>query len=329
MLDEFALIRRYFTRPAQRAVLGVGDDCALIAPRAGYELALSTDMLVAGRHFLHGTDAGDLGHKTLAVNLSDCAACGATPRYALLAGALPDADPEWLERFSRGLFALADRYAVELIGGDTTRGPLTLCVTIIGEVPVGRALLRSGARSGDCVWVSGELGTAAAGLAALQGRLELPDAERAVAIRALQRPVPRVELGIALRGIASAAIDVSDGLLGDLAHILEHSAVGADIELTRVPCADWLHAQLKVPGQREMALRFLLAGGDDYELCFTAPADRTPQVEAAGRAAGVAVTSIGRIVAGSALVVRDTGDAGGAALDLSALRAFDHFADGS
>ncbi|MEP7084666.1 MAG: thiamine-phosphate kinase, partial [Betaproteobacteria bacterium] len=233
----------------------------------------------------------------------------------------------WLERFSRGLFALADRYQVELIGGDTTRGPLTLCVTIIGEVPVGRALLRSGARPGDRVWVSGELGTAAAGLAVLQGRLELPEAERAVAIRTLQRPAPRVELGIALRGIASAAIDISDGLLGDLAHIVECSAVGAEIELSRVPCADWLRAQLQRPEQRASALGMLLAGGDDYELCFTAPADRTQQVEEAGRAAGVAVTPIGCIIAGAGLVVRDGGDAS-AALDLSALRAFDHFADG-
>ena len=323
MLDEFALIRRYFTRPARRAVLGVGDDCALIAPRDGHELALSTDMLVAGRHFLHDTDPEGLGHKTLAVNLSDCAAVGATPRYALLAGALPGADPDWLERFSRGLFALADRYDVELIGGDTTKGPLTLCVTIIGEVPVGCALLRSGARPGDSIWVSGELGTAAAGLAQLQGRADLPEPQRAAAISALQRPVPRVELGIALRGIASAALDVSDGLLGDLGHILERSAVGAEVDLADVPCADWLRAQLAQAVQRDFALRCLLAGGDDYELCFTAPADRAPHVRAAGRAAGVAVTPIGRIVAGAGLTLRDES---GQPLDHSALRAFNHFA---
>ncbi len=326
MIDEFELIRRYFTRPARRAVLGVGDDCALIAPRAGYELALSTDMLVAGRHFLHGTDPEDLGHKTLAVNLSDCAAVGATPRYALLAGALPDADPDWLERFSRGLFALADRFDVELIGGDTTRGPLTLCVTIIGEVPIGCALLRSGARPGDTVWVSGELGSAAAGLAQLQGSADLAFPQRAHAIAALQRPAPRVELGVALRGVASAALDISDGLLGDLGHILERSAVGAEIDLASVPCADWLRARLADPGERDFALRCVLAGGDDYELCFTAPPDRAPQIRDAGRNAGVPVAPIGRIVAGAGLALRDEQ---GRPLEHSALRAFNHFASGT
>lgn len=325
-MNEFELIRRYFTRPAPHAVLGVGDDCALLAPRAGYELAISTDMLVAGRHFLHGTDPEALGHKTLAVNLSDCAAVGAAPRYALLAGALPDADPGWLEDFSRGLFALADRFGVELIGGDTTRGPLTLCVTIIGEVPAGQALLRSGAGLGDTVWVSGQLGMAAAGLAILRGEFDLPEPERRQAIDALQRPTPRIELGIALRGVASAALDVSDGLLGDLGHILERSALGAAVDLSRLPCADWLRARLNAPEMRRLALGWLLAGGDDYELCFTAPAGRTAHVLEAGKAAGVAVSEIGRIVAGAALTVQDEQ---GQALDLSALRAFDHFAVGA
>jgi thiamine-monophosphate kinase len=322
-MDEFELIRRYFTRPARRAVVGVGDDCALIAPRAGLELALSTDMLVAGRHFLHDTEPEALGHKTLAVNLSDCAAAGAEPRYALLAVAVPEANPDWLERFSRGLFALADRFGVELIGGDTTRGPLTLCVTIIGEVPAGQALLRSGARPGDTVWVSGELGTAAAGLAILKATFDLPEPERRRAIDALQRPTPRVELGIALRGIASSALDVSDGLIGDLGHILERSAVGAEVDLSRLPCSAWLRARLRSPESRPFALGCVLAGGDDYELCFTAPPEREAHVRAAGRQAGVAVTPVGRIVAGAALAVRDEH---GQALDLSGLRAFDHFA---
>ncbi|MBK8741092.1 MAG: thiamine-phosphate kinase [Betaproteobacteria bacterium] len=322
VMDEFELIRRYFTRPARRAVLGVGDDCALIAPRPGYELALSTDMLVAGRHFLRDAEPEALGHKTLAVNLSDCAAVGAEPRYALLAGALPDANPDWLEAFSRGLFALADRYEVELIGGDTTRGPLTLCVTIIGEVPAGQALLRSGARPGDTVWVSGMLGTAAAGLAVLRGGLDLPEAERRQALDALQRPDPRVELGVALRGIAASAIDVSDGLVGDLGHILERSAAGAEIELARLPCAAWLRARLEPAASRHFALHCLLAGGDDYELCFTAPPSQAARVLAAGSEAGVAVTPIGHIVEGAALAVLDEH---GHALDLSSLRAFDHF----
>jgi thiamine-monophosphate kinase len=323
VMDEFELIRRYFTRPARRAVVGVGDDCALIAPRAGLELALSTDMLVAGRHFLHDTEPEALGHKTLAVNLSDCAAAGAEPRYALLAVAVPEANPDWLERFSRGLFALADRFGVELIGGDTTRGPLTLCVTIIGEVPAGQALLRSGARPGDTVWVSGELGTAAAGLAILKATFDLPEPERRRAIDALQRPTPRVELGIALRGIASSALDVSDGLIGDLGHILERSAVGAEVDLSRLPCSPWLRTRLRAPQARPFALGCVLAGGDDYELCFTAPPERAAHVREAGRQAGVAVTPVGRIVAGAALAVRDEH---GQALDLSGLRAFDHFA---
>lgn len=322
-MDEFELIRRYFTRPARRAVVSVGDDCALIAPQVGLELAISTDMLVAGRHFLHDTEPEALGHKTLAVNLSDCAAAGAEPRYALLAVAVPEANPDWLERFSRGLFALADRFGVELIGGDTTRGPLALCVTIIGEVPAGQALLRSGARPGDTVWVSGELGTAAAGLAILEAKFDLPEPERRRAIDALQRPTPRVELGIALRGIATGALDVSDGLIGDLGHILERSTVGAEVDLSRLPCGAWLRARLRSPESRPFALSCVLAGGDDYELCFTAPPEREAHVRAAGRLAGVAVTPVGRIVAGAALAVRDEH---GQALDLSGLRAFDHFA---
>jgi thiamine-monophosphate kinase len=322
-MNEFELIHRYFTRPARRAVLGVGDDCALIALQAGQELALSTDMLVAGRHFLHDTDPEALGHKALAVNLSDCAAVGAQPRYALLAVALPEVNPDWLERFSRGLFALADRFGVDLIGGDTTRGPLMLCVTIIGEVPVGRALLRSGARAGDTVWVSGELGTAAAGLAILRGKLDLPEPERRQAIEALQRPTPRVELGVALRGIASGALDVSDGFIGDLGHILERSAVGAEVDLSRLPCRDWLRARLGPSASRHFALGCVLAGGDDYELCFTAPPEQEARVLEAGRQAGVAVTPVGQIVAGVALTVRDEQ---GRPLDLSGLRAFDHFA---
>ena len=321
-MNEFELIRRFFTRPARRAVLGVGDDCALIAPRPGCELALSTDMLVAGRHFLRDAEPEALGHKTLAVNLSDCAAVGADPRYALLAGALPDADPGWLEAFSRGLFALADRFDVELVGGDTTRGPLTLCVTIVGEVPAGQALLRSGARPGDTIWVSGMLGAAAAGLAALQGKLDLPAAERRQALDALHRPEPRVALGVALRGITASAIDVSDGLAGDLGHILERSAAGAEIDLARIPAPAWLRARLAAAATRDFALGCVLAGGDDYELCFTARPEQEARVREAGRSAGVAVTPIGRIVAGAGLVVRDDG---GQPLDTAALRPFDHF----
>ena len=367
---EFELIRRYFTRPsgvatsatkavvattvstapataipttpttpktpttattASTVVLGIGDDCALIAPTPGHELAFSTDMLVEGRHFIAGTDPERLGHKTLAVNLSDCAAIGARPRYALLAGALPDADPAWLSGFSRGLFALADRFDVELIGGDTTRGPRNLCMTIIGEVPSGQALLRSGARVGDVVWVSGELGSAAVGLALLQKTLPdgaadaLTATDRTQAIDALERPEPRVPLGLALRGIATSAIDVSDGLIGDLGHVLERSGVGADIDLARVPCQPWLRSMasaLASRASRDFAMRAMLAGGDDYELCFTAPSSREGDVHAAAREARVAVTAIGRIVLGTGLTVRDQS---GAVLPLENVRAFDHF----
>ena len=210
MPSEFELIRKYFDRPARSAALGVGDDAALLRPSAGMELAVSTDLLLEGRHFRAGTDARKLGHKSLAVNLSDMAAMGAAPRWATLALAVPEADEAWLEGFAGGFFALAERFGVELIGGDTTRGPRCICVTILGEVPRGLALLRAGAAPGDDIWVSGELGGAALGLAQPQ---------IAAAARRLEEPEPRVELGERLRGIASAAIDVSDGFEIGRAHV--------------------------------------------------------------------------------------------------------------
>jgi len=229
-MGEFDLIRRYFTRPSPGAVVGVGDDCAILQTAPGMQLAISTDMLVEGRHFFPDVDPYSLGHKALAVNLSDLAACGARPLAFTLALSLPSADAAWLEPFSAGLWALADEHGCELIGGDTTRGPLTLCITVFGEVPGDAkgptrtlALLRSGAQAGDDVYVSGTLGEAALGLQHQLGRLQL-DALAAAACRArLERPTPRVALGLALRGIASACADVSDGLLGDLGHILERS----------------------------------------------------------------------------------------------------------
>src|SRR6185295_9034372 len=219
-VNEFELIARFFTRPARAASvhLSVGDDAALIAPSPSCELAVSVDMLVGGRHFFADTDPEKLGHKTLAVNLSDMAAMGASPRWALLAGALPDSDATWLSAFARGFHALADAHGVDLVGGDTTRGPLALCVTIMGEVPTGSALLRSGAVVGDDVYVSGMLGDAALAVAAMTGRTRLP-ADALAAVRArLETPVPRIALGEALRGVATAALDVSDGLVGDLSH---------------------------------------------------------------------------------------------------------------
>ena len=278
-------------------------------------------MLVGGRHFFADTDPERLGHKTLAVNLSDMAAMGATPNWALLAGALPDVDPAWLAAFARGFYALADAHGVDLVGGDTTRGPLNLCVTIMGEVPAGQALLRSGAKPGDDVYVSGALGDAALAVAAMTGRTRL-DAEALAAARArLEMPVPRIALGLALRGVATAAIDVSDGLVGDLAHILERSAVGATVELAAIPRSPAL-ARLAGGDDRALALECLLAGGDDYELCFTAPRAAADRVAAIAASTALPLARIGAITAGPGLVVRDE-----RGVPLPAVpRAYDHFA---
>jgi thiamine-monophosphate kinase len=315
-VNEFALIARYFNRPVRdpSVRLGIGDDAAVVAPTPGCELAISVDMLVEGRHFLADVDPESLGHKTLAVNLSDLAAMGARPRWALLGGALPDADQHWLDAF-----AIAERFAVALIGGDTTRGPRNLCVTIIGEVPAGQAITRAAAQPGDDVWVSGTLGDAMLALAAMQGRTSMPADTLARVRTRLERPEPRVALGQALRGIATAALDVSDGLTGDLGHILDASHVGARIGLAAVPASDALRA--KVSGERTLALECLLAGGDDYELCFTAAAADRERVMSAGRACDVAVTRIGTITREAGLRVVDENGEPIASLP----RAFDHF----
>jgi thiamine-monophosphate kinase len=298
MPSEFELIRRYFTRPARTAALGVGDDAALVKPPAGLVLAVTTDMLVEGTHFLPGADARRLGHKALAVNLSDLAAMGSDPRWFLLAIALPEPDEAWLAAFSAGLLALADAHAIELIGGDTTRGPRTVGITAIGTLPPGYALRRDTAVAGEDVWLSGSTGDAALGLAHLQHHVQLgADAAQACLAR-LEAPEPRVALGKKLRGIAGAAIDVSDDLLADLGHVLEQSRVGAEVDFEMLPRS----AALRSCADRALADECLLAGGDDYELVFTAPAARRADVEAAGRAAAVAVTRIGRVVAGPAKV---------------------------
>ncbi len=292
MPGEFELIRRYFTHPAASAVLGVGDDAALTRVRRGMLLAVTTDMLIAGGHFFADTDPLDLGHKALAVNLSDMAAMGAVPRWATLSLALPRADARWLAAFSRGFMRLARAYNVDLIGGDTTRGSLAICVQVMGEVPPRRALTRDGARVGDEVWVSGALGDAALALAAFDGAIDLTHAEHVRVARRLHKPVPRVALGIALRGVASSAIDVSDGLIADLGHICERSAVAAELELERVPRSAVLARHIGEPAAQVA----LLAGGDDYELCFTAPRSRRAAVERAAKRAGVKVTAVGRIM---------------------------------
>jgi thiamine-monophosphate kinase len=319
-LSEFELIDRFFRRPSRHAILGVGDDAALLAPTPGCELVVSVDMLIEGTHFLPDVDPEALGHKTLAVNLSDIAAMGARPRWALLACALLETEPDWLEAFARGFFALAEAYGVELIGGDTTRGQLSLCVTILGEAPAGQALRRSGAHVGDAIYVSGRLGDAALAVAHHAGRVLLTPAEHAYCEHALSRPTPRIALGERLRGLATAAIDVSDGLTGDLGHILESSNVGASVDLASLPRSAAIDSRLG-GAERALALDCLLAGGDDYELCFTAPESAAARLHALSVALGLALTRIGRIEADPGLVVRDQK---GEPLR-SVPRGFDHF----
>ncbi len=315
-LGEFDLIAKYFTRTVTRAALGVGDDCALFAPAAGMQLAVSSDMLVEGRHFLSTVAPDRLGHKALAVNLSDLAACGAKPLAFTLALALPRVDEDFLAGFARGLLALADSSGCELIGGDTTQGPLNLCITVFGEVPRGEALLRSGARAGDDLYVSGTLGDARLALEAFRGSVALAGDAFERVRTAMERPQPRVALGLALRGVATSAIDVSDGLLGDLAHVLRRSSVGAEVEVDALPRSEVLRAMPEA-----LQRTCTLAGGDDYELVFTAPPQHVEHVSQAARIAQVAVTRIGRIVAGAGLRLTDCHGR-----DLpNTFGAFDHF----
>jgi len=316
-LGEFDIIARYFTRAPRRAVLGVGDDCALLAPLpAGQQLAVSCDMLVEGRHFLSTVAPERLGHKTLAVNLSDLAACGAEPIAFTLALAMPRVDESFLEGFARGMFALADEQRIELVGGDTTAGPLNICITVFGAVPAGQALLRSGARADDDVWVSGTLGDARLALEVFRGSVSLT-AEAFEAVRTrMELPAPRVALGLALRGIASSAIDVSDGLVGDLGHVMARSGVGATIDADALPRSA---ALASLP--RAVQLECTLAGGDDYELLFTAPAARRRAVSAAAGRAGVAATRIGHIEAAAGLRLVD----GNGAPLRQRFAGFDHF----
>jgi len=328
-MGEFDLIAHYFKRPVARAALGVGDDCALLAPRPGTQLAISSDMLVEGRHFFADVDAAALGHKALAVNLSDLAACGAAPLAFTLALALPRVDEAWLAGFSQGLLTLADLHGCELVGGDTTRGPLTICITVFGEVPVldgrSQALLRSGAQAGDDVYVSGTLGDARLALECLRGQLELPAEMFRQARERLERPTPRVALGQALRGVATAAIDVSDGLLGDLQHILDASGLGAIIDtsiainlIASSAYSSWPRGLFTSENQ----LPYVLAGGDDYELAFTAPPAARDAVQAASRQTATPVTRIGQIEKAPGLRLVD-GD--GRAVP-HRFASFDHFA---
>ena len=317
MPSEFELISRYFARPALQAVLGPGDDCALLAPSPGMELAITTDMLVAGTHFLPDTDPYQLGWKTLAVNLSDLAAMGARPRWVLLAGSLPEANEAWISAFADGLFACAKRYTVDLVGGDTTRGPLNLCLTALGETPVGKALRRDGAQDGDDVWVSGQPGLAALGLAYLQGCTDLPEKLAKRCVAALQKPTPRIELGLALleRNLAHAAIDVSDGLLADLGHIAARSRMDAEVFEAQLP---YLPAGVDPTSARKAQI----AGGDDYELVFVTAPDKRRHFAGLAIELDLPLWRIGRILAGSGAV--RLLDADGSVVNTTQ-KGFDHF----
>jgi thiamine-monophosphate kinase len=332
-MGEFELIQRFFTRatqpPAPGVVLGVGDDCALLQPTPGMQLAVSSDMLVQGRHFFADVAPHTLGHKALAVNLSDLAACGARPLGFTLALALPEANPAWLAPFAQGLFALADAHQCPLVGGDTTRGPLNICITVFGETPPGQALLRSGARAGDDLYVSGTLGDARLALEALQGHVQLPPDVLAQTRQRLEQPSPRVALGLALRGIASACADVSDGLLGDLGHILERSGVGATVDTTIA--INLIAACARSTGETgtfsinlepSQVLHYVLGGGDDYELVFTASPAQRAAVHAAAQASATPVTRIGHIDATPGLRLIDAQGA----VQEARFAGFDHFA---
>ena len=321
MPGEFALIDKYFTRATPSAILGPGDDCALLQPTPGKQIAITTDMLVAGTHFLPDTDPKNLGWKALAVNLSDLAAMGATPRWALLAGSLPAVDEPWIAKFAEGFFACAAEYGVDVVGGDTTRGPLNLCITALGECEPGQALRRDGSQAGDLVWVSGRPGLAGLGLAQLQGLILLPEPWNRLCIGALERPRPRVALGRALVGVASAAIDVSDGLLADLGHIGERSGLAAVVQLIQLPHLP--KGETCDTDLRRIALECQLAGGDDYELCFTTP---PAQAQAVGQIAARldlplwCIGSMARGVAGEVTVL----DPDGNPIEFSR-RGYDHF----
>ncbi|MCH6482947.1 thiamine-phosphate kinase [Pseudoxanthomonas sp. LH2527] len=311
---EFDLIARIRARVGTRddVVLGIGDDAALLAPPPGLQLVVTADTLNAGVHFPHDTAPADIGWKSLAVNLSDLAAMGAAPAWCTLSLSLPQPDAAWIDGFLDGFLDLAGEHGIALVGGDTTRGPLSISVTAMGLVEPGRALRRDGARVGDDVWVTGTLGDAAGGLARLSG-------EQVPALRArLDHPSPRVDAGRALRGIATACVDVSDGLLADLGHIASRSGVAAQVEVDALPMSEALRAAFDEATRAAMQA----SGGDDYELCFTAPMDARERVEALSSQLGLRITRIGRILAGEGVqAVHADGRPWS-----SARRGYDHFA---
>ena len=312
---EFDLIARIRARVATRAdvVLGIGDDAALLAPPPGRQLVVTADTLNDGVHFPRGTSPADIGWKALAVNLSDLASMGAEPAWCTLSLSLPQSDPAWIEGFLDGFLDLAGQHGIALVGGDTTRGPLSIAVTAMGLVEPGRALRRDGARVGDEVWVTGTLGDAAGGLALL-------DREPVPALRArLDRPTPRVAAGRALAGIATACVDVSDGLLADLGHVCARSHVAAHLDVDALPAS----AALREAFGEADRIALQASGGDDYELCFTAPADAGADIGAVSAQFGLRITRIGRIVAGEGVHPVDAKSQPWS----SPRRGYDHFAE--
>ena len=305
MIGEFEIIKRYFTRPASDAdvVLGIGDDAAVLAVDG--HVAVTADTLVAGVHFPDGIAPHLLGYRLMAVNLSDLAAMGARPRWCTLALTLPAADELWLDGFSRGLFELAERFGVSLVGGNLSRGPLSLTLQLIGNVEPEHMLTRGGGHVGDDIYVTGTLGDSAAGVALIVERTAAPEGSAAAALKErFYRPMPRVDAGLGLKSLATAAIDVSDGLLADLGHVCAASACGATIDVERVP----LSGELMSLFPPQEALAHALGGGDDYELCFTAPPSRAEEIETALEAAATPVRRIGQLVAGQTVVCRRDGE---------------------
>ncbi|WP_419843506.1 thiamine-phosphate kinase [Actinobacillus pleuropneumoniae] len=319
-MTEFEVIAQYFKRKNLRSDvdLSVGDDCAVTTLKPNECLAVTTDTLVSGTHFLPSISAADLAYKTLAVNLSDLAAMGAAPAWVSLALTLPKVDHQWLAEFSQSLFAVLDRYHVDLIGGDTTGGPLSLTLTAQGILPQDQGLFRHQAQVGDWIFVSGSLGDSAAGLSLLLDNCKISDESDRYLVQRHLRPTPRVELGLALRAFSCCAIDISDGLLADLGHILERSQVGAEIELDNIP----LSTHLTTKYSEKEALHFALTGGEDYELCFTVSDDKRSEMERILRSQGIKVSRIGRITpAASGLILRQNGKQ----VPLPTQSGFDHF----
>ncbi|MCB1984325.1 MAG: thiamine-phosphate kinase [Burkholderiales bacterium] len=305
MPSEFDIIQRYFSRPVTGTVLGIGDDAAIIAPNPDMELAVSTDTMVSGRHFFEDADPYKLGYKSLAVNLSDMAAMGVKPRWVTLSITLPrnlvESHEIWLSKFADGFYELAKHHQVALIGGNTTCGALNIGVQIIGEIEKGQFLRRSGAKSGDDIWVSGYLGDAALALKYMLREIDLTDYEADYCLSALHMPTARVELGQHLVGLVHCAIDISDGLVADLGHILASSKQAAIVRFDSLPCSTVMKRHRSLP----LAQHCLLAGGDDYELCFTAPRENRSSIECIAQKFEIPLTCIGEVTRGEGLYVMD------------------------